>query len=187
MTEELNLDIKSEDYALAQRYASALIDVAQESDSFVEITADINKVNSVFANSPDLKKFLHHPSIPLSEKKSMIDSIFKSEVCADIISFLKLLLDRNRIVVFSTIYASYLEQYAKKMNIIKALVTTAIDIDENTTAQVKDKLEKLYKKNVELYLKKDASIIAGMIVKVENKVIDGSLRYKIDKMKKQLI
>jgi F-type H+-transporting ATPase subunit delta len=75
----------------------------------------------------------------------------------------------------------------KKRNISIAEVITAVEIDENTVQKLKYKLEEVFNCTVEITHSVDSEIIAGMIVKIGDKTIDGSIKTKFENMKKQLI
>lgn len=171
---------------IANRYATALIELGEKFDQLDIFDADLSNINASFEQNKELLTFLKHPSIPLDEKKDFIDTIYRNYVSQHTLNLLKLLLDRNRIFIFPSITSHYTDILNTKRNIVIAKVITAIEIDEEIRNKVKSKLENVLNKNVKMEIKIDPEIIAGMIVKISDRIIDGSTKTKLEKMKKQL-
>ena len=172
---------------IADRYATAMIDLGEKSDQLDILADDLSRINETFKSSDELLTFLEHPTITSDDKKDVVDKVFKDTISQYALNLLKLLLDRNRIFLFPAIGSHYNDILNKKRNITLARIITAIDIDEDTKNQVKRKLERAFNQNIKIAAKVDPDIIAGMIVKIGDKTIDGSIRTKLENMKKQLI
>ncbi|MDD3013406.1 MAG: F0F1 ATP synthase subunit delta [Candidatus Gastranaerophilales bacterium] len=172
---------------IADRYANALIELGEKCEQLDIYNTDLGLILATFASHKDLNRFLEHPTIPIGDKKEIIENIFKGAVSPNILNTLKLLLDRNRIFIFPSIVYHYTEILNKKRNIAIAEVFTAIEIDEEIKIRVKNQLEKLFNKTINLEHKIQPDIIAGMVVKVGDRVIDGSIKARLENMKKQMI
>lgn len=183
MSNRSNIELSN----IADRYAIALIELAERSGMLDVFESDLSVINATINSNKDLFMFLTHPVIPLTDKKDIIDSIFKNSVSSYVLNLLKLLLDRNRLFVFSSIVSHYNDILNKKRNLVIAKVITAIEIDESIKNRLKSRLEEFLNSSIKLDLKIDPDIIAGMVVKVNGKVIDGSIRTKLENMKRQLI
>ena len=101
-------------------------------------------------------------------------------------NLIRLLADNKRLNLMQFIADYYNKILCKKRSIDTAEVITAISIDETTINKVKEKLEEIFNKKIKIKLSVDKEIIAGMIVKIDDKIIDGSVRTKFENMKKQL-
>jgi len=172
---------------IADRYANALIELGEKYNQLDMYNSDLGLISATLESHKDLTKFLEHPTIPIGDKKEIIENIFKEAVSSNILNTIKLLLDRNRMFVFPSIASHYTELLNKKRNITIAEVFTAIVIDEEIKNRVKSQLEKLFNKNITLEHKIQPDIIAGMVVKVGDRVIDGSIKARLENMKKQMI
>jgi len=172
---------------IADRYANALIELGEKYNQLDIYSSDLNLIQAMLDSHKDLSVFLEHPTIPIEDKKEIIDNIFKEAVSTNILNTLKLLLDRNRMFLFSSIVFHYKELLNVKRNISVAEVITAVEIDEEIKNRIKSKLERLFDKNITLEHKIQPDIIAGMVVKVGDKVIDGSIRARLENMKRQMI
>jgi len=172
---------------IADRYALAFMDLAQRQDMFDKFDADLALVKETVDANKDLKDFLEHPLIQASDKKDVIDKIFREHVSVYTLNLIKLLIDKNRIHILAILADHYKALLNKKRNISTAQIITAIEIDENTKNRVKEKLERVFSKTIEIETSIDKEIIAGMIVKVGDKIIDGSIKTKFENMKKQVV
>lgn len=172
---------------IASRYATALMELGEKYNQLDVFNSDMNIINQTFVSYEDLSKFLSHPTIAINEKKEIIDKIFRDTTSPIILNTLKLLLDRNRFFLFSSIANHYKMLLFKKRNILVAEVSTAIEINEEIKDRVKNQLEKLFNKNITLEHKVKPEIIAGMIIKIGDKVIDGSIKSKFETMKRKIM
>ena len=172
---------------IADRYALAFMDLAQRHDMFDKFDSDLALVKETVAVNKDLKDFLEHPLIQSNDKKEVIDKIFREHVSVYTLNLIKLLIDKNRIHILAILADHYKALLDKKRNISTAQIITAIEIDEETKNRVKEKLQKVFSKTIEVETHIDREIIAGMIVKVGDKIIDGSIKTKFENMKKQVV
>lgn len=172
---------------ITNRYACALADLAEKTEQLDDFNIDLSKIKSLFDSNIELKFFLEHPTIPLGDKKEIIEKIFKDSVSQYVLNLLKLLLDRNRINLLSGIASSYTNILNEKKNITIAKVVTAIEIPEYIKEKLKNKLKETFSTEIYIETQIDPAIIAGMIVKIGDKIIDGSIRARLDNLKRQLI
>lgn len=172
---------------IAKRYALALIELGEENSQLDRFDGDLNVVKQTILENRELSEFLEHPEVSSVDKKEVIEDIFKEHISEIILSTVKLLIDRNRIFILAPLSNTYHKQLNKMNNILEAVVIAAIQLDGETLGRIKQKLEDIYQKTLEISFKVDKEIIAGIVVKVEDKVIDGSIKNRLDKMKNQFI
>ena len=171
---------------IAGRYAVAMIELAEKYGMLDVVNEDLHLVKEVIKSSPDLKYFINHPIISSEDKKDSLEKIFSGAVSSYSLNLIRLLSDSNRLFILEFIADYYNKLLCEKRNIDTAQVITAMKIDENTMNRVKEKLERMFQKQIKIVPEVDKEIIAGMIVKIGDKVIDGSIKTKFEKMKKQL-
>jgi len=172
---------------IGHRYALALFELGEKYNLLDAFNSDMVTIYSVFKDSQDLNNFLHHPSIPLIAKKEVLETIFKGSVNEYVLNLLKILTDRNRLFVFSSIFSQYVKILNKKRNIMTAEVITAVEISFDMKAKVQEVLSRILNKKINIDCKVQPEIIAGMIIKAEDRIIDGSIKTKLENMKKQLV
>ncbi len=172
---------------IGQRYAQALFELGEKHNLLDVFYSDLQTINNVFKESQDLNSFMHHPSIPLADKKEVLETVFKNAVNDYTLNLVKLLIDRNRLFVLRSIVRQYGKILNKKRNIMEAEVITAVEISSEIKEKVKAVLGRILDKNVNIACKVQPEIIAGMIIKAEDRIIDGSIKTKLENMRKQLI
>lgn len=181
MSEEIGITI------IADRYAEAMLKIAEENNALDFIKNDFPLIDNTLKQNEEFKNFLEHPLIPRSDKKDVIEKLFKDKVSPYLINLIKLLLDRNRMYIFSAIAQSFIKQFNKKFNIISAQIITAIDIDDHMKGVIQHKLSTLLSKHVDVNTKLDPDIIAGVVIKVEDKIIDGSIKGRLESIQRTIL
>jgi len=172
---------------IADRYALAFMNLAQQQDLYDKFDSDLDLVKQTVNANKDLKDFFEHPLIQANDKKEVVETIFKEHVSVYTMNLIKLLIDKNRIFILAILADHYKALLNKKRNISTAQIITAIEIDEETKNRVKEKLQSVFNKTIEIETHIDKKIIAGMIVKIGDKIIDGSIKTKFENMKKQVV
>lgn len=178
----------SKNTLIAERYSEALVKIASEGKlTFEKISTDLNLIENILTDSKDLEKFLTNPIIAIEDKKEIIDKVFANEIDNLIINFLKLLVDRNRFDTFRDILDSYNIALDDKNNISRIKVISAVQMSDDAKNKLKNKLETKLKKNVVFDLDIDPNIIAGLVIKLGDNVIDMSLKHKLEDLSKNII
>jgi F-type H+-transporting ATPase subunit delta len=172
---------------ITDRYALAFMDLAEKQDMLDKFDADLSLIKETILSNKELRDFLEHPLIQIQDKKDVMMQIFSEHLNVFTLNLIRLLIDKNRIFVLVYIADHYKDLLRKKRNISTAQIITAIEIDDDIKNRVKEKLERAFSKVIEIESVVDKDIIAGMIVKIDNKVVDGSIKTKLETMKRQLI
>ena len=172
---------------IADKYAIAMSQLAEKHGLLDEINADLHLIRDTVKSSKDLQKFIEHPLINSQDKKEVLEEIFSEHINSVSMNLVRLIADNNRLILLRYIADYYNKILNEKRDIEIAQVITAVKIDEDTINRVKEKLKKLLNKEIKVESYVDEKIIAGMIIKIKDKIIDGSIRTKFENMKKQLI
>lgn len=172
---------------IAQRYAKALIGIAKDKNLWNQIFDDLAKVSEVFEQNSDILKFFLNPVIKMQDKKEVLEKSFKNKVSEVVYDFLNVLLDKNRLYILESVKNIFEEQINQNNNIVDVLAISAFDMNFDLKEALREKLEAKLNKKVELKTQLDPEIIGGVIVKYGDNVIDGSVRTKLELMKKQLV
>lgn len=176
---------------IAQRYADALVQIAKISQggklTFEKISKDLNLVKEILEQSKDLQAVLVNPVVSTDDKKEIINKVFSNEIDGLIINFLKLLTDKNKFGIFDDVLEAYNKSIDSINNIKKVSVTSAVTMPEDSKNRLKQKLEEKLKANVILDLNINKDIIAGLVIKIDDNVIDMSLKHKLEDLSKSII
>jgi F-type H+-transporting ATPase subunit delta len=164
-------------------YAKALFEVANEIDKMEQFQTELFFVVETFKKHPDFHRLYGTPRLSLEEKKGIIDNIFSERLTKEIVSFLKILLDKGRTGIFEEITREYQRIFNQYNNIIEGLVITAVKLNTKDKAKLEQKLTNITGKTIKLHNKVDPSIIGGMLVRVGDKVIDGTVESRLSELK----
>lgn len=172
---------------IADRYSDALVEIAKDGKlTYGKISADLNLIMDILKQSKDLNEFLINPLISVEDKKEIIEKVFSSEIDVLIVNFLKVLVDKNRFFVFDEILDAYNKSLDDVNNLSRVQVTSAVKMSEESINKLKEKLEARLKKNVVLDLNISPEIIAGLVIKMGDNVIDMSLKHKLEDLSKSI-
>lgn len=165
--------------SIAEEYAAALFTLAAEENSKGEVAESLMALRDLTRENVEYLDLLCAPSIPLDERLSLIEAAFGEKLHEYAVSFVKLVCERGHIRELDACIQEYLKLYEASDGIATAYVTSATQLDENERAALKAKLEKRLSRKVELVCDVDASILGGVIVKVDGAIMDGSLKTKL--------
>ena len=169
----------------ARRYASAMLQSAVERDILEEIKADMEFVYNTISDSQDLKLFLKSPIIKIDDKRDALTSIFKEHLRKETFVLIELLLDKRRETILSVIGKSFLELYNEHKGIIDVGVYSAYELSDEHLKSLLDSLEESTGKKVQLNINRDESLRGGLAVRIDDTVIDGTVKHKISQLKNQ--
>ena len=169
--------------AIAKRYASAIYDIAESSDKIGEIREALNILAENYNEDEEFKVFLLDPSIKYDEKVEYLHKSFDF-ISEDAFKIINYLVRKGRVSLAEKIRDSYLKIYYEKNNKILVNATFTKELSDNQREALMKKLEEKYKKKIVLNLSVDEELIGGGIIKIGNKVIDGSIKSQIENIKK---
>jgi len=169
--------------AIAKRYASAIYDIAESSDKIGEIREALNILAENYNEDEEFKVFLLDPSIKYDEKVKYLHKSFDF-ISEDAFKIINYLVKKGRVSLAEKIKDSYLKIYYEKNNKILVNATFTKELSDNQRKALMKKLEEKYKKKIVLNLSVDEELIGGGIIKIGNKVIDGSIKSQIENIKK---
>ena len=172
----------------AKNYADALIKIVEDGVmAYNEVYEDLNAVQDILDMAPELSQVLKDPTVSFDMKVDIVNEIFQKEVHQPILNFLKILIDKKRFTEFSKIYAAYINKLNKINNIQPVTITSAVDLTDEQKRNITRKLEEKLNKQIQPDWNIDNDIIAGLIVKINDDVIDTSIKNKINKISKELL
>ena len=164
-------------------YAEALLQVVNENDQTEEMVKEVKQLLTLIHDAPELGETLSSPVLETETKKKIIIEIFSEKINSSLLNFLKLLADRQRIGILTSILDRFLEIYRENSNIALATVTSAVELTDDQKGLITKKIINIAgTEKLELVTKIDPSLIGGFVASVGSKVIDASLASKIKKL-----
>ena len=168
---------------VAREYAEALFLLACEENAEKEIGESLSAICRIFDGSPEYKELLSSPAVPVPERAAIIDEAFRGSLPEHTVSFLQLLSEKGRMELIEECAEEYRKLAENKRASSEATVTSAVALTESEIAALKAKLEKISGKTVSLNFCVDAEIMGGIIVEMDGKVMDGSIRHRLQELK----
>lgn len=171
-----------EETGVAIRYALAIYDIAVENNKVREVYETLDSIMNLYEKDKEFKNLMLHPLIKREEKIKIVENILSNadEISKNIIDYL---IDKDRIYIIRFILAEYLKIYYKDNNEIAVTAIFSKMISENQRKKLLEKLENKTGRKVVLDIKIDESIIGGGIVRINDDIIDGSIKRQIENIK----
>lgn len=173
---------------LAKRYAKSLVDLAIEKGELESVNKDVRYVNELINKVPEVKVILNSPVIKPDKKVAILRAATAGVTGPISQGFFQLLLNKSRENVLPEIVTAFIDQYDSIKGINKVKITTPQPISEAQKQMVISKLEKeAGLQNIQLQTKIDESLIGGFVLEYNNNVVDASLKYDLQNIKKRFM
>jgi F-type H+-transporting ATPase subunit delta len=166
---------------LALRYATAILELAQEEKSVEAVEKDFAELKKLVGESPDLYRLVKAPVFTRDQQKKGMDAILRRiEASPLTVRFVLTLAAKRRLFILVDIIRGFQQQLARLRGETGAQVTSAHPLSDAQTAELKSILKAKLARDVHLDTKVDPSLLGGLIVKVGSRMIDSSLRTKLE-------
>ncbi len=174
--------------SLAIGYAQALFEVAVDKGDTGDIEKDLEGIKQLLRTNKELRDIIYHPSIIKTDKKDIIDKIIAPQCSSKWLkNLLYILVDKRREKILDYLPDVFKRVAGRIRGTVPIKVQTAIPLTEDRLVKLQNNLEKLTKKKVEIETEVNKDIIGGMIIRIENKIIDGSITNHLKNLKKNLL
>ncbi len=174
------------DLTVARRYAVAVFQLAEERNQVERVQADLAQVIQTIAASADLRKLVADQRVPAHGKKEVFRQVFAGAVSVITMNFLLLVLDKGREAHLEAIYQQYTARVRHRQNIQEAEVRTAMPLGADTLSALADRLGQSTGGQVVLTTKVDPSLLGGMVLKIGDRVYDGSVATRLKTLQNRL-
>ncbi|SRR6266851_4023064 len=172
--------------AIGRRYAGAIFDIALEQNTVDRTLEDIQEIAKLFSKRT-LAYLLKEPKIPAQRKESVIRQALASRVLPTSLNLALLVVQRDLVEAMPNIARELAQLVLDYKNQAVAEVTTAAPLDEQLLNRVKQALERNTGKSILMHTKVQPEILGGVIARVGDQVIDGSIRHRLAALKQQLL
>lgn len=169
---------------IAGRYARALLELAEETKSVDTVAADLAALKGMVLTSPDLARFVQAPVFSREDQKKGMAALLKEAGASKLTTqFVLLLAAKRRLFVLMDAIRAFESQIAKEQGVIDAEVTAARPLANSEVAALKETLKATLGREPRLDMAVDPAILGGLVVKVGSRMIDSSLRTKLNAMR----
>jgi F-type H+-transporting ATPase subunit delta len=170
---------------IAEVYSRALFDVARDHDVLDEVHEQLGQFADALNENHDLQVFFFSPYFSSQEKKEGIGKMIEG-ANEHFVRFLELLAERHRMPAIFRIRRDFDELYAEERKLLPVTITSAVELDDDTVNEIARKIEEQTGRKVELTRKVDPNVIGGLVMRVGNVVMDGSIRARLERLRKQV-
>lgn len=172
--------------SLYSRYASALYSLSLEENQVDYYRKEIKAIKKLFLENKGIIDLFSSCFISLKEKEDVIDKIFSNEN-KYIISFIKVIVKNDRAKYFDQIFQEFIYLANDYLNIKDGIVYSKNLLNEDNMNKIKHALELRYNCEIDLINIVDERLLGGIKVQIEDKIFDGSVKNKLEKMKENLL
>ena len=172
----------------ARRYAKALMELAKRDSLVGDIAEQLQQHLDLLRSNANLPLLLNNPGIDAKVKADLLTAILdRTQPSRLFRNFLLLLLEKERLSQFDVVCEHYTRLANEELRRVVAEVTTATELAAEQREAVSQKIADMTHKNVIMETRVDPGILGGLVVRVNNVVLDGSLRGQLTQLRKELI
>ena len=169
----------------ARRYAEATFEIARRDGSIELWLAQLDRAAAAVAD-PSVMRRLENPRAPLAERHAALVSVLGADLQAKVANLIGLLMRRRRLDALPLIAREFRRLYNRDAGIVEASATSAAVLDQAEVDALRTRLEQVSGKRVELALNVDPSLLGGVQVRLGDRLIDGSVRGRLERLRARL-
>jgi len=172
---------------LARRYAKALFEIAQERELLEKVRGELHNFAANLEENEAFADFFRSPEHSRAAKRAGIEKVFQDRYSNIFFNFLIVVIQKGRHQTIMEIVKSFDELYDRFARRTRALAVTAVPLDSKVADDLKARLSKSLNKQVELENQIDPSILGGIVLNIDGKVLDGSVKQQLERLRAQLL
>jgi F-type H+-transporting ATPase subunit delta len=179
--------MSSADATAAERYARAIFELGVESGNVDELVSKMQALASIYASTPALRNVLENPQVQAAERDGILRTVAGRLGLGGLeLNSVRYLARRRRLRALPEVAERLARLADERRGVVRATVTAAAQLPESFYERLTRELEALTGKNVTLERRQDPSLIAGVLTRIGDKTIDGSLRGRLERLGRQL-
>ncbi len=168
-------------------YAQALLELADEANQRAEVVDEAAQLEELTGSQDDLQRLIRARSLSTSDRSSIIENLFKGRVSDLTYRFLQIVNEKDRLDRLAYIFAAVRELEAKRKGVIEVEAYVARALTENQSETLAGNIGKALGKDVVLHQTEDPSLIGGLKLRFEDRVVDGSVATQLRQLKQQMV
>jgi F-type H+-transporting ATPase subunit delta len=170
---------------IAQVYARSLFEVAKEHGKLDEIHDQLNEFVDALDGNRDLQVFLFSPYFSTVEKKEGLGKVLDG-ADPQFENFLELLVEKHRMPVLFRVRRQFEEYWQDEHRLLPVQITSAVKLDEETVAHIKERIAEQTDRTIELTTEVDPDILGGIVLRVGNSILDASIRNRLETLRRRV-
>ena len=171
---------------IAQVYARALFEVAQEQGKLDVVRQELGQITEALEENAELRLFFYSPYFSTDEKREGLRSTV-TDADPVMMNVLDILVENHRLPVLPRLRREYERRWRDANNLLPVTVTSAVELDDAVVERIGDEIGRQTGRTVELTREVDPSIVGGFVVRVGNAILDASIKNRLDNLRKQIV
>lgn len=172
---------------ISKTYGEALFELAMEQEKVDQFLEEVTGLLEILSQNPEFDKLMNHPKIGKDEKVGVMETVFDGKVSKELVGFLILILQKERYKELKAILQYFVQKVKEAKGICPAFVTTPMELSEVQKKQIEERLLQTTSYNsMEMTYTVDKSLIGGMVIRIGDRVVDSSVKTKLEELTKQL-
>lgn len=174
--------------SVAKRFAKAIIEIGVEEKAYEAYGKELRSVLAVFKGNPDLVKILLNPMYKLEERKGLIDKVSASAgLSAHVARLMGILVETRNISFLEEVVEAYSRLEDGLAGRLRATVEAPLELEAALVDEIKAKLGSITGKEVILTYRHNPSLLGGLVLRIDNTILDGSLKTQLELMREKII
>lgn len=170
---------------IARVYADALFEASEAKGNLDDVHSELDQFTDELDQSNDMRVFFFSPYFSSTEKREAISKAV-SGASPELVNFLELLAEKHRMPAIFRIRRRFDELWAKAKKRLEVTLTSAVELDRKIVDQVGEQIERQTDRSIDLTSEVDPEILGGLVLRVGNRVLDASLRSKLETLRKEV-
>lgn len=168
-------------------YGNALFELALEENKLDGLYEEAQALIGILKENEELIRLLEHPHIEKEEKKQLVERIFGGRISGDMAGLIIMVVEKGHSGRLINILSHFIKQVKRQKNIGVTSVTSAVALSDSQKAAIEKRLiETTSYDTMEITYSVDASLLGGLVIRIEDRVVDSSVKTKLEKMSKTL-
>jgi F-type H+-transporting ATPase subunit delta len=173
--------------AVARRYAQALFDLAQEKGLMDQVDNELGMVVSIIETNPQFRAVVDDVLIAPGVKRELISKLFLGKVSELVMNFMLVVIRKRRETAIPDMYRAYLDLANAARGIVEVEVRSAVPLPEATVKTLESKLVARLGKRVKFQTQVAPELLGGLVVRVGDELMDGSVKTRLQRMRERLV
>ena len=172
---------------ISRRYSKALLSLGQDDGNYKDYGQNLQEFSGFCVDNNEFYQVISNQIFSLEDRKKILEAVLQKSLFPDLIkNFLRLLLDKNRIGAVREITDYYIELTDEISNITRAVIVTAKPVKKEALDNLTNALKQFTSKEVKTAVAQDESLIGGVVVRLGDLVLDGSIKSQLERLKESL-
>ncbi|MDE6846324.1 MAG: F0F1 ATP synthase subunit delta [Lachnospiraceae bacterium] len=173
---------------ISKTYGDALFELAVEKNKVDVLFEEIGQLKGVLSENDEFGRLMNHPKIIKEEKIRVAKNVFEGRISDELLGFITIIISKDRYKDIDAILDYFIAEVKRYKGIGVATVTTAVPLKEEQCKKIEQKLlDTTQYTTMEMHYDLDKSLIGGMVVRIGDRVVDSSIKTKLNELQKELL